>query len=71
MKKLTREMLIIEPTDNEQYCDTCPFSQERQTCLRGEINYDLCNNIGFEFNKGVLICTTNSITLKPEYNGAD
>ena len=67
-------MLIIEPTDNGQYCDTCPFVQNNiHTCRRNELNYDLCKKIDEEFcaNEHELACDTHSIALNPEYNGLD
>lgn len=65
-------MLVIEFIGKDQDCDYCPFYQNfTLTCVKGQINYDLCNKLGFEFNKGMLICTNHSITLKPEYNGLD
>lgn len=64
-------MLIIEPKEGGQDCNTCPFLQIRQTCLTRSINYNLHNQITKEFNCRLAFCLTHSITLKPEYNGMD
>lgn len=65
MKKLTREMLIIEPKECEQKCKTCPFMQKTQTCLIDEINHELFEQINSDINNGLLFCETHSITIKP------
>ena len=65
MKKLTREMLVIESNKDGQDCITCPFNQNG--CLIGELNNALRVKIESEFGGGRSICFTNSITLKPEF----
>lgn len=72
MKKLTREMLVIERKNGGQKCKTCPFYQNKKlTCRGDELNGDLADQIDLEFPLAGSACVYNSITLKPEYNGLD
>lgn len=70
MKKLTIDMLIIEPKEGGQSCDTCPLGQNNIE-VDGVIYNNACKQIDYELNIGDWVCFAHSITLKPEYNGLD
>lgn len=59
-------MLLIEPSENGQRCDTCPLWQNNIE-VDGVIYDNACKQIDYELNIGDWACFAHSITIKPEF----